>query len=153
WPQHGNVGSHLRRIHYRLVTMPINLPSTGKPYTNTPNDWQYLVKASLSARYLDLIPFDALTDQRNAEPIFNAPEGLDPNEDRSFEAELTMSLAAIDYPEMPVSPSFEIRNLTARQDCIVEVWIEKSTQNDWLAPLCRSRGINLVVGIGESSEI
>ena len=36
---------------------------------------------------------------------------------------------------------------------MVEVWIEKSTQNDWLVPLCRHRGVNLVVGIGESSEI
>jgi hypothetical protein len=42
---------------------------------------------------------------------------------------------------------------SARQDFVVEVWIEKSTQNDWLVPLCRKRGVNLVVGIGESSEI
>jgi hypothetical protein len=38
------------------------------------------------------------------------------------------------------------------QKFIVEVWIEKSTQNDWLVPLCQRRGINLVVGIGEQSE-
>ena len=40
----------------------------------------------------------------------------------------------------------------AGQDFIVEVWIEKSTQNDWLVPLCQRRGVNLVVGIGEQSE-
>ena len=39
------------------------------------------------------------------------------------------------------------------QKYIVEVWIEKSTQNDWLVPLCERRGVNLVTGIGEQSEI
>ena len=38
------------------------------------------------------------------------------------------------------------------QKFIVEVWIEKSTQNDWLEPLCRRRRVNLVVGAGEQSE-
>src|SRR5262249_23654378 len=36
---------------------------------------------------------------------------------------------------------------------ICEVWIEKSTQNDWLVPLCKKRGVNLVQGIGEQSEV
>ena len=33
------------------------------------------------------------------------------------------------------------------------MWIEKSTQNDWLVQLCHHRGVNLVTGIGEQSEI
>jgi hypothetical protein len=44
-------------------------------------------------------------------------------------------------------------SLALIQDYIVEIWIEKSTQNDWLVPLCRKRGVNLVVGIGEQSEV
>jgi hypothetical protein len=58
---------------------------------------------------------------------------------------------------MPVLPFLSVDGLDgdrdAIQDYIVEVWIEKSTQNDWLIPLCRRRGVNLVVGIGEQSEI
>ena len=53
---------------------------------------------------------------------------------------------------MPDTPSFDVTGFDARQDFIVEVWIEKSTQNDWLVPLCERRGVNLVVGIGEQSE-
>ena len=42
--------------------------------------------------------------------------------------------------------------MTRDKTYVVEVWIEKSTQNDWLVPLCQRRGVNLVVGIGEQSE-
>jgi hypothetical protein len=63
----------------------------------------------------------------------------------------------VDVPDMPVLPGLYVDGLDqdhdAIQDYIVEVWIEKSTQNDWLIPLCRRRGVNLVVGIGEQSEI
>jgi hypothetical protein len=52
----------------------------------------------------------------------------------------------------PILPGYTEPNIDAVQDYIVEVWIEKSTQNDWLVPLCERRGVNLVVGIGEQSE-
>ncbi len=60
-------GVHLRRIHYVLVSQreegePVLKPG-GQPYENTSNDWALLNHASLSARYLDLIPLDALVDQ------------------------------------------------------------------------------------------
>lgn len=49
-------------IHYRLISQPdgkrILLPH-GREYQNTDTDWTYLVTASLTARYLDLVPFDA----------------------------------------------------------------------------------------------
>ena len=61
WREHGETGSHLRRLHYRLISAsaPIYKPD-GAAYQNTENDWQLLSSASLSARYLDLVPFDGL---------------------------------------------------------------------------------------------
>ena len=60
---------------------------------------------------------------------------------------------AFDEPEISNSPVVHVEGFEAAgQDFIVEVWIEKSTQNDWLVPLCQRRGVNLVVGIGEQSE-
>src|SRR5687768_2655936 len=51
-------GSHLRRIHYALVsTVGITKPN-GEPYLNTDQDWKFLVRASLDARYLGIIPGD-----------------------------------------------------------------------------------------------
>ncbi len=55
-----------------------------------------------------------------------------------------------DFPELP---GYSLDGMESEQDYLIEVWIEKSTQNDWLVPLCERRGVNLVVGIGELSEI
>src|SRR5262245_8032900 len=81
WRDHAGTTSHLRRIHYRLVSPPegirILLPD-GREYQNTEKDWAYLCLASLAARYLDLIPFDGLEDKRNDEPMILA-RNADPN--------------------------------------------------------------------------
>ncbi len=73
WSGYSPIGAYLRRIHYLLVSPPegvrILLPN-GREYQNTENDWTFLCWASLAARYLDLIPFDGLTDRRNDEPMF-----------------------------------------------------------------------------------
>ena len=159
WPQYSAIGAHLRRIHYRLVSPPegvrILLPN-GREYQNTENDWTFLCWASLAARYLDLIPFDGLMDRRNDEPMFFASNtNLDPNEERVVSSAVLFDEVEIELPEFPTLPEIHIFGLdddAVRQDFIVEVWIEKSTQNDWLVPLCTRRGVNLVVGIGEQSE-
>src|SRR5688500_1578695 len=50
-------GVHLRRTHYVLVSQktPVLKPN-GEPYLNTDNDWKFLDRASLAARYLKLVP-------------------------------------------------------------------------------------------------
>jgi hypothetical protein len=159
WADHGAVGSHLRRLHYRLIssTAPILKPN-GSEYQNTDGDWKFLAEASLSARYLDLIPFDCLIDRRNNEPmIFAANLDADPDQERKVSSTVVDNWANIDVPDMPALPFLYVNGLDenddAIQEYIVEVWIEKSTQNDWLLPLCRRRGVNLWTGTGEQSEI
>jgi hypothetical protein len=154
WRAHAGVGPHLRRIHYRLISPPegvrILLPN-GREYQNTENDWTFLCTASLAARYLDRIPFDGLIDRRNGEPIFLAGPA-----DPDYDPEVTCSMFGddvdVDLPDFPCLPSLDVDGFQAIQKFILEVWIEKSTQNDWLLPLCRRRGVNLVTGIGEQSE-
>jgi hypothetical protein len=127
------------------------LPS-GKRYENTESDWNYLCSASLAARYLDLVPFDGLVDRRNAEPLILA-KNVDPDKVFTATCETIGEFAYFDVPEFPYLPTLSVHGFDVVQGYIVEVWIEKSTQNDWLEPLCRRRGVNLVVGIGEQSEI
>src|SRR5215831_268570 len=82
WREHGGPGSYLRRIHYRISTgegIRVLLPG-GRQYQNTKSDWQELKAASLTARYLDLIPPDALIDNRNDHPIIHA-ENIDPQQE------------------------------------------------------------------------
>jgi hypothetical protein len=153
WQDHAAATSHLRRLHYVLVssTAAILLPN-GKRYQNTEADWNYLCWASLAARYLDLIQFDRLVDRRNAEPMIYA-EDMNPDRVIDVTCSVTDRFTHFDMPEFPALPSFAVEGFDVVQNYIVEVWIEKSTQNDWLEPLCRRRGVNLVVGIGEQSEI
>lgn len=67
------IGSHLRRLHYTIISQePPILKPNGAPYRNTENDWQDLLRASLAARYLRLIPDGALADHRNDPPIIRA---------------------------------------------------------------------------------
>ena len=81
WRRLGSrTGIHTRRIHYLILTPDgepfLNLK--GEPYQNTSNDWALLNRASLAARYRDLIPLDALVDRRNDEPmIFTSSVPID----------------------------------------------------------------------------
>ena len=157
WADHVAVGFHLRRIHYRMVssTAPILKPD-GSAYQNTDDDWKLLGTASLSARYLDLVPFDGMIDRRNDEPMIFA-KNLDADPDKEIEVSCEVAceepvVDGIDIPDMPALPALSLNAGYPVQKYIVEVWIEKSTQNDWLIPLCQRRGVNLVVGTGEQSE-
>ena len=109
WADHGATGSHLRRLHYQLIssTAPILKPD-GSAYQNTDDDWEGLVTASLAARYLDLVPFDCLVDRRNDEPMIFA-ENLDADPDRKIELSCGVdgdqpSVEMPDIPDMPELP-------------------------------------------------
>ena len=87
WADHGAAGSHLRRLHYQLVSLatPIRKPD-GSAYQNTERDWKLLVAASLSARYLDLVPFDGSgrPAERRADDLRRGPRRRPRRGDRGF---------------------------------------------------------------------
>lgn len=66
---------HLRGLHYMVIGRP---KPDGTPYANTDQDWLWLQgDAAKAARFLGYIPFDQITDQRNAEPevrVFDEPQ-------------------------------------------------------------------------------
>jgi integrase len=65
------MGVHLRRIHYKIVSVETAKPN-GELYKNTENDWSYLVNASKYARYLQMVDPARFDDRRNARPIVNS---------------------------------------------------------------------------------
>lgn len=141
-------GTHLRRIHYRVVSQdPPILKPNGEPYHNTENDWKFLGSASLAARYLGIIPTDALIDRRNPEPMI-------------FHEKTVCEPAVIvdgEYPYIYLPDELDLPRLLTTgfrrsQDYMGEVWCEKSTMNDILLPLAKLLGFNLVTGVGEMSE-
>ena len=92
-----------------------------------------------------------LVDRRNDEPRIFTPPLLEG--EPSISLDHTYAYVAGYVEDFPDLPSLNAANFEAEQDYIVEVWIEKSTLNDWLVPLCQDRKVNLVVGVGELSEV
>jgi hypothetical protein len=63
---------HLRGLHYIAVSLEIDLPIAIRQdgvmtmrYLNTEEAWQFLVKASSAARWLDYVSFDSIVDNKN----------------------------------------------------------------------------------------
>lgn len=147
-------GAHLRRIHYRLVVEGDATRADGTPYENTEQCWDYLNDASKAARYLGLVDADDFVDRRNPDPVISMTGGGD----------VSVPVVYVDTPDwsLPSLPTrFELPSpgvqvygyeyVPDNQPYLVEVWIEKTTQNDILAPLCRELGANLVTSAGYQS--
>ncbi|WOS64260.1 hypothetical protein [Sinorhizobium fredii] len=147
-------GSHPRRLHYTILSQdPPILKANGKPYLNTENDWKTLLTASLSARYMRIIPDGALADHRNDPPILNTSNPGTQKPWVDLQNEYGAGLDE-DLPDREVSPPWlYVSDLIVAQPYLVEVWVEKSTQNDILVLLAQRLEFNLVCGTGETSEI
>ena len=169
WQQFGyDTGVHLRRMHYRLISQDPPLPRpNGEIYLNTDRDWDYLNEASKWARYLNLVSPSAFVDRRNPEAIILARwkrpgDWLYADPTPNYEILTTFSQDDYNLPELPELdnlpddiidlPTFEVRGYSdIQQDYHIECWVEKTTMNDVLEPLCRRYGVNLVTGAGELS--
>ena len=149
---------HLRRWHYFLQSLdePVPMPN-GENYSNTEAHWKYLHDASRHARYMGLVDPNKLIDNRNppateyqAEPR-EAPyptwaiSGMYPRRLPSIEMFRDVSMV---LPEIYVD-GYDYSD--GDQAYHLECWIEKSTMDDELDPLCREFRVTLVPGIGFQS--
>jgi hypothetical protein len=170
WDRFGYArGVHLRRVHYQIVSQDPPLPRpNGEPYQNTEKDWGYLCSAGKWARYLGLVSCDAFVDRRNPDAhLFTnwRNPGDDWWEDPTPRYEVGNrrgewdDYRLPDLPELarlvdwlPDLPDFEVSGYRSVQQAYhLEIWIEKSTLNDVLIPLCQRYNANLVTGAGEMS--
>lgn len=152
-------GIHLRRIHYRLVSEATVRKPDGTLYQNTNTDWQYIAQSSKHARDLDLLGRGMLIDQRNPDPtiIYDAHERDEqkilPEEETGWELPEIRSDAYFD-PWIFTYPSLSGYIYQEEdQPYFIEIWVEKSTMNDILIPLCRQNHVNLVGSLGFFSDI
>jgi hypothetical protein len=150
--------SHIRKLHYKIVSQEEDVPKLdGSPYRNTEDDSDELEKASKKARYLGLIDPRHLKDRRNPEPHLFAPEFTEPDRPN-------WSIADFDGFTIPsINPSFyydlELPGIyvsgydydEGEQKYLLELWVEKSTMNDELIPVCKDYGINLITSLGFQS--
>ncbi len=152
---------HLRRLHYWLVSQPQppRLPD-GATYLNTERCYVLLNNSAVWARHLGLVDPTAFEDRRNPPPHLLADYALP----SGHCAEPGWSVG--DVPEWGL-PRFEATGLTRfempgvsvrgydhslrDQPCHLEIWVEKSTMNDVLVPICREHGVNLATNVGMAS--
>jgi len=152
WERYGfERGTHLRRVHYRLISYEGVTGSDGTPYENTKECWKDLCNAGRCARHLGLVAPELFVDRRNPEPRqYMTPREEGPGWEYDFEdwtlPRIQSKLSAyMPMPEPWVTGYEYEHNL---QPYHVEVWCEKSTMNDELRPLCQRHGVNLVTGVG-----
>lgn len=160
WQRFGfGSGVHLRRVHYRLISQAAPpAMHNGKPYENTELCWGYISQAAKYARYLNLVSADAFDDRRNPDPmVFVSEREWWPEPEANIERDWWNSLPAISAHSLEVSlsaPGVTISGYdyeSADQPYHLSVWIEKTTMNDVLQPVCRSLGADLVTSAGFQS--
>ena len=158
WEKHGfGQGTHIRRIHYAILGPDTKRPN-GSPYRNTSANWAFLNRAARQARYLGMVDPLAFSDHRNPDPvvIIHRPEYPETPDVELEEAppwklpRISTALPPVGFflPE-PVVTGYEYD--ISDQPYHLEAWIEKSSVDDVLEPVCRELGINLVTGKGYQS--
>jgi hypothetical protein len=134
-------GVHLRRLHYRYVSLPPgDRPPklNGETYENTEVDWKIFSAGSTDARALGLVDAALFTDRRAGEPIFVADDS--DGEDR--DASIACYGGVLDSPPVETSFAFEytpeqysfpdlpgayVSLPSFVEPYALEVWAEKST--------------------------
>ena len=118
----------------------------GSPYLNLDRPcFDLLNRASLDARYLNLVLATNLVDRRNAEPTI-----VEQVEAEDAELAFTGGLSEYELAGFEV-PQLALNAPVIPQRFLVEIWCEKSTMNDILIPLGERYGVNIVTGVGEMS--
>lgn len=155
WESEGfESGVHLRRIHYRLVSKEGITKVDGTPYENTQQCWEYLTYAASQARYLGLIDPAWLVDRRNPKPYLQALPVDYPEAGWEIESyywslpRVSVSLQDEGDWRMPSAYPVGYQYSDNLQPYHLEIWIEKSTMNDILEPLCDRYQANLIAGVG-----
>jgi hypothetical protein len=150
-------GTHLRRVHYKLVVIGnVTMRGGETPYVNNEQCWDRLQLASKAARYLGLVAADDFIDQRTPDPILHAayrefepephceiqePEWTLPRISFNLETSLAMPAPHVGGYDYELSDQWYH----------IVLLIEKSTMNDILLPICRRFGVDLLTGAGYAS--
>jgi hypothetical protein len=145
---------HVHGMHYALVVRTkgeVVMPN-GQSYENTRECDNYLARAARDARYLGLIPPESIADHRNSEVKIHHRLHGEPAVGGAEESDVPdFHVPEIDL-SFPEPPRLAISKPVIPQRYMVEIWVEKSTQNDILDPLGVQYGVNVFPGLGQSSE-
>ena len=136
---------HVRGLHYKCAACSDILKPNGDVYENTIDDWAWIVRASSSARWLGLVPFDRIVDHKNSPPIT-----------MKREIGAVTAAAFADFPAIVFEPDeMEIRpsvfRFDAQQPYTLAIYGEKSSLEDILTPIHIHYGADIYIAEGEQS--
>lgn len=135
---------HLRGLHYVLVSAGVVVKPNGAPYRNTEQDWLWLQSSAKAARWLRYIPFDRITDERNAAPIIrtNAPS----------EPETYISVTSQFAMPSRLAPRIQLTEFYGRQAYNLVFYGEKTSLGEVLDPIAERHDASLYLPAGEISD-
>lgn len=157
WDGHARPGMHLRRLHYAMLSTGEIVDVNGDRYVNDARCWQGLQIAAKKARALGLVDPEDVHDARNPAPIVNvvhrpAPDVAVHVDVWSYDHELpAIKITSPTMAQFPGPYVYGFDYDKGDQPVLVEVWAEKSTVDDVVAPVCAMYGVNYVSGKGYSS--
>jgi hypothetical protein len=129
-----NHRTHWRGLHYALVAKAGVIKPDGDIYRNTDEDWTWLQNsAGKAARWLGYIPFERITDNRNAEPIIHHKARVVPQAWVSIGLDVTIP-DADDLQPVPAAAGFE-----PRQAYHFVIFGEKASLEEVVLPVARRR--------------
>lgn len=135
---------HLRGLHYMVLGRP---KPGGVPYANTDKDWAWLQgDAGKAARWLGYIPFEQITDQRNAEPQvreFSQPQPW-PYVTVGIDVELPRAA--------DIMPELGVQDFDGAQPYHLVMVGEKSSLADVLGSVAETYQADLYLPTGEPSD-
>jgi hypothetical protein len=135
---------HNRGLHYLLIGQR---KPDGSVYANTEPEWKWLSdRVSKAARWLGYIPFEQVTDQRNAEPVIRI---LPPAPEAQILVGYNGGELVPDAESFAPSAHLEV---TAAQPCRLAVIGEKSSLEPVLGPVAEEYGADLYLPTGEISD-
>jgi hypothetical protein len=146
WQEYGfGVGTHIRRIHYRIISqsIPVMMPDGATRYENTKNCSSKLIDAARDARYLGLVRIEEFVDRKNKEAIIGA-QIVDRNADVDI-------YDTWDEATFPDPPSLYLQQPIISQRYHIALVVEKTTMDDIIEPFAQEYGIALYRCSGEIS--
>jgi len=138
---------HWRGLHYVLVSTSNLVKPNGERYRNDDENWTWLVNvAGKAARWLGYIPFERITDNRNAEPFIHHKARVSPEAFVSIGLDVQIPDVE-DLEPLPIARGFE-----PRQAFHFVIFGEKASLEDVVLPIASAMQADLYLPTGEISD-
>jgi hypothetical protein len=144
---------HIRGLHYALFAKGNVRKPDGEIYSNSIDDYEWLGFAVKKSRWLGILPFERISDNRNAEPlIYRANEPIE-SVHRCVLAYVSRDEHSLLIGDLLFSdPHPALLNFERRQPFALTIFGEKSSLEDMLLPIAQRYGADLFLPTGEISD-